>query len=59
MHQMWITRTGVPEVLEQRESTDPQPGPGAVRVRVDVAGVNIADVTIEARIELMSGEGTA
>ena len=46
MRQVWITRTGEPEVMEPREATDPRPGPGTVRVRVDAAGVNFADVMI-------------
>ncbi|MBU0742508.1 zinc-binding dehydrogenase [bacterium] len=46
MRQVWITRTGEPEVMEVRESTDPSPGPGTVRVRAAAAGVNFADVMI-------------
>jgi NADPH:quinone reductase-like Zn-dependent oxidoreductase len=46
MRQVWITRTGRPEVMALRESDDPSPGPGAVRVRVTAAGVNFADVMI-------------
>ncbi len=46
MRQVWIPRTGEPEVMEVRETADPSPGPGAVRVRVDAAGVNFADVMI-------------
>jgi len=46
MRQVWITRTGKPEVMAVRESTDPSPGPGSVRVRVAAAGVNFADVMI-------------
>jgi NADPH:quinone reductase-like Zn-dependent oxidoreductase len=44
MRQVWIPRTGGPEVLEVREAPDPSPGPGQVRVRVEAAGVNFADV---------------
>ncbi|MCI0572064.1 MAG: medium chain dehydrogenase/reductase family protein [Myxococcaceae bacterium] len=44
MRQVWIPRTGGPEVLEVREAPDPEPGPGQVRVRVAAAGVNFADV---------------
>jgi synaptic vesicle membrane protein VAT-1 len=43
MKQVWITRTGGPEVLQVREAPDPEPGPGQVRVRVAAAGVNFAD----------------
>src|SRR5580698_8045831 len=44
MRQVWITRTGLPEVLEVREAPDPEPGPGQVRVRVRAAGINFADL---------------
>jgi synaptic vesicle membrane protein VAT-1 len=44
MRQVWIPRTGGPDVLEVRESDDPTPGPGEVRIRVAATGVNFADV---------------
>jgi NADPH:quinone reductase-like Zn-dependent oxidoreductase len=44
MRQIWITRTGAPEVLQVREAPDPQPGPGEVRIRVKAAGINFADL---------------
>ena len=44
MRQVWIPRTGAPEVLEIREAPEPSPGPGQVRVRVEAAGVNFADL---------------
>ena len=44
MRQVVIRRHGGPEVLEVRESADPSPGPGEVRVRVEAAGVNFADI---------------
>ncbi len=44
MRQVWIPRTGGPEVLEVREAPDPVPGPGEVRVAVGAAGVNFADI---------------
>jgi len=44
MRQVWIPRTGPPEVLEVREARDPLPRPGELRIRVDAAGVNFADV---------------
>jgi synaptic vesicle membrane protein VAT-1 len=53
MRQIWIPRTGGPEVLELRESPDPEPGVGEVRVRVEAAGVNFADVM--ARVGLYRG----
>jgi len=43
MRQIWITRTGGPEVLEVREAPDPEPGEGQVRIRVKASGVNFAD----------------
>ena len=46
MKQVRIPRTGAPEVMEIRETADPRPGPGAVRLRVDACGVNFADVMI-------------
>jgi NADPH:quinone reductase-like Zn-dependent oxidoreductase len=44
MRQAVITRYGAPDVLELRETADPEPGPGEVRIRVRAAGVNFADV---------------
>jgi len=44
MQQVWIPRTGSPDVLELREAPDPTPDPGAVRVRVHAAGINFADI---------------
>ena len=44
MRQIWIPASGPPEVLELREARDPLPGPGEVRIRVEAAGVNFADV---------------
>lgn len=44
MKQVWIPRTGEPHVLEVREKADPMPGVGEVRVRVEAAGVNFADL---------------
>ena len=44
MRQIWIPRAGPPEVLEIREAPDPQPGPGQVRIRVEAAGINFADI---------------
>ena len=34
MRQIWIPKTGEPEVLELREAPDPEPLAGEVRVRV-------------------------
>ena len=44
MRQVWIPRTGGPDVLEVREAPDPEPGRGEVRIAVEAAGVNFADV---------------
>lgn len=44
MRQIWITRRGGPEVLDLREAPDPVPGRGEVRIRVQAAGVNFADL---------------
>lgn len=44
MRQVWIPKAGGPEVLEVRTAADPEPGPGEVRIRVEAAGVNFADV---------------
>jgi synaptic vesicle membrane protein VAT-1 len=44
MRAIWITKAGGPEVLEVRETADPEPGPGQVRVRVRAAGLNFAEV---------------
>jgi NADPH:quinone reductase-like Zn-dependent oxidoreductase len=44
MRQVWIPRIGAPEVLEVREAADPTPAPGEVRIAVEAAGVNFADL---------------
>lgn len=44
MRQVWIPHTGGPEVLEVREAPDPVPGPGHVRIAVEAAGINFADI---------------
>ena len=44
MRQIWITKTGRPEVLVVKEAPDPQVGPGQVRVRVQASGINFADL---------------
>ena len=43
VRQVWIPRTGGPEVLEVREAPDPEPAQGQVRIRVAAAGLNFAD----------------
>jgi len=44
MRQVWITKAGPPEVLQVKEALDPEPKPGEIRVRVEAAGVNFADI---------------
>ncbi len=44
MRQVWIPRAGDPEVLEVRETADPVPGAGEVRIRVEASGINFADI---------------
>ena len=44
MRQVWITKAGPPEVLQVKEAADPQPKAGEVRIRVEAAGVNFADI---------------
>jgi synaptic vesicle membrane protein VAT-1 len=44
MRAVWITRAGGPAALAVRETADPEPGPGQVRIRVQAAGLNFAEV---------------
>jgi NADPH:quinone reductase-like Zn-dependent oxidoreductase len=44
MRQIWISKTGAPEVLIVKDAPDPQPGAGEMRIRVEASGVNFADV---------------
>jgi NADPH:quinone reductase-like Zn-dependent oxidoreductase len=44
MRAVWITKHGSPEVLEVRETPDPTPAAGEVRIRVRAAGLNFAEV---------------
>ena len=44
MRAVWITKAGGPEVLEVRESAEPRPEPGEVRIAVRAAGLNFAEV---------------
>jgi NADPH:quinone reductase-like Zn-dependent oxidoreductase len=44
MRAVWITKAGGPEVLAVRESADPQPAGGEVRIAVRAAGLNFAEV---------------
>lgn len=44
MRQVWITKAGLPEVLQVKEAPDPAPIAGEVRIRVEASGVNFADI---------------
>lgn len=44
MKRVWITGRGEPDVLQPREEPDPLPAAGELRVRVEYAGVNFAEV---------------
>jgi NADPH:quinone reductase-like Zn-dependent oxidoreductase len=44
MKQVWIPRRGAADVLEVRDAPDPTPGAGEVRIAVEAAGVNFADI---------------
>jgi NADPH:quinone reductase-like Zn-dependent oxidoreductase len=44
MRAVWITKAGGPEVLAVRESPDPVPERGEVRIAVRAAGLNFAEV---------------
>ncbi|MCH7975509.1 MAG: zinc-binding dehydrogenase [Bacteroidetes bacterium] len=44
MIQVWIPKTGAPDVLEVREAPDPTPGPGQVLIAVEASGINFADI---------------
>ncbi len=44
MRAVWITRHGGPEVLEVRETPDPTPKAGEVRVRAQACGLNFAEL---------------
>lgn len=44
MRQIWITKTGAPDVLELKEAPEPEARSGQVRVRVRASGINFADL---------------
>ena len=44
MKAVWIPKFGKPDVLELRETYDPVPGPGQVRIRVRASGINFAEI---------------
>jgi NADPH:quinone reductase-like Zn-dependent oxidoreductase len=45
MRAIWITKHGGPQVLQVRETPDPEPKRGEVKIRVRAAGLNFAEVT--------------
>ncbi|MGA9524183.1 MAG: medium chain dehydrogenase/reductase family protein [Myxococcaceae bacterium] len=45
MKSLYITRYGGPDVLQLREEADPSPAAGKVRIRVQRAGLNFAEVS--------------
>lgn len=45
MRALWNAKYGGPEVLEVRESPDPEPAAGEVRIRVKAAGLNFSDIS--------------
>jgi NADPH:quinone reductase-like Zn-dependent oxidoreductase len=44
MKQVWLNKAGRPEALKVRETADPIPRNGEVRIRVQASGVNVDDV---------------
>ena len=44
MKAVWIPKYGKPDVLEVRDSRDPLPEPGQVRIRVQASGINFAEI---------------
>lgn len=44
MRAVWITKSGGPEVLEVRETPDPVPQAGEVRIRAGACGMNFAEL---------------
>jgi NADPH:quinone reductase-like Zn-dependent oxidoreductase len=44
MKQIWITKAGLPNVLQAQTAPDPIPHNGEIRIRVQASGVNFADV---------------
>jgi NADPH:quinone reductase-like Zn-dependent oxidoreductase len=44
MRAVWITKAGGPEVLEVRETPDPSPKAGEIRIRTGACGMNFAEM---------------
>ena len=45
MRAVWIPKHGDASVLEVRETPDPEPGPGQVRIRTEFCGLNFAEIS--------------
>ncbi|MGE3670470.1 MAG: medium chain dehydrogenase/reductase family protein [Polyangiaceae bacterium] len=45
MRAIWIRKHGGPEVLEVRETPDPEPNAGEVRVKAHACGLNFAEIS--------------
>jgi NADPH:quinone reductase-like Zn-dependent oxidoreductase len=45
MRAIWITKHGGPNVLSVRETPDPEPKKGEIKIRVKAAGLNFAEVS--------------
>ena len=43
MKAVWITKHGGYDVLQVRETPDPEPKPGEVLIRIAAAGINAPD----------------
>ncbi|MBV8195238.1 MAG: alcohol dehydrogenase catalytic domain-containing protein, partial [Candidatus Dormibacteraeota bacterium] len=50
MRALVVTRRGPPEVLQVQDRHDPEPGDGQVRIRVEAAGLNFADLLARAGV---------
>jgi synaptic vesicle membrane protein VAT-1 len=46
VRQIWITKSGPPEVLQVREMQDPEAGEGQVRLRTRAVGVSFVDLLL-------------
>lgn len=44
MRQVWISKHGLPQVLQLKEGPDPAPCEGEVRIDVHFSGINFADI---------------